>query len=113
MQERVLKLLEFDKILAMLAGCCVSEPGRERALKLRPLTELEGVRLLQDETQEAEIYLAALEAHPVAAFSDAGGALNRSRVGAMLSMRELLDVAGQASRVPTRARAGTSLKGTF
>ncbi|MGI5907902.1 MAG: endonuclease MutS2 [Christensenellales bacterium] len=107
MQERVLRLLEFDKILAMLAGCCVSEPGKESALKLRPLTEAEGVRLLQDETQEAESYLAALEAHPVTAFSDAGAALKRSRVGAMLSMRELLDVAGvlRASRVLRRALA--------
>ena len=104
MQERVLRLLEFDKILAMLAGCCVSEPGRERALKLRPLTELEGVRLLQDETQEAEIYLAALEAHPVAAFSDAGGALNRSRVGAMLSMRELLETCEQIAMTPLDPR---------
>ncbi|MFZ5973924.1 MAG: endonuclease MutS2 [Bacillota bacterium] len=97
----MLKLLEFDKILAMLRDCCVSEPGRAHALKVRPRSEADGVRLLQDETQEAESYLAALETHPVIAFEDAGDALKRSRIGAALCMRELLGIAGvlRASRL--------------
>lgn len=101
MRERVLKLLEFDKILRLLRECCVSEPGKAFASLVRPKTDADGVRFLQDETQEAESYLAALDSYPVLAFDDAGDALRRCRVGAVLSMRELLDVAGvlRAARV--------------
>ena len=101
MQERVLRLLEFDKILGMLRECCVSGPGKAHALTVRPRTDPGGVRFLQEETQEAESYLAALETYPVLAFDDAGDALKRSRVGAMLTMRELLEIAAvlRASRV--------------
>ena len=36
MNKKVYTKLEFDKILAMLAGKTLSDPGREAALSLRP-----------------------------------------------------------------------------
>lgn len=50
--EQVLVRLEFDKILEQLARHTISSLGRERALALRPVDDLERVRAYQAETDE-------------------------------------------------------------
>ncbi len=113
MPEKTAKLLEFDKILEMLSACCVSEPGKAAACRIEPRPDLTGVAFLQDETQAAETCLLALDTYPVIAFADAGDAVRRSRVGAALSMRELLDVAGvlRAARLLKHALLDAELEG--
>ncbi len=113
MPEKTAKLLEFDKILEMLSACCVSEPGKAAARRIEPRPDLTGVAFLQDETQAAETCLLALDTYPVIAFADAGDAVGRSRVGAALSMRELLDVAGvlRAARLLKHALLDAELEG--
>ena len=54
MDKRVYAKLEFDKILNMLSEKALSEPGREAARSLAPLTDAQGVAALQNETLEAE-----------------------------------------------------------
>jgi DNA mismatch repair protein MutS2 len=44
MRERDLKALEFDKVVALITGLAVSEPGRRRAAALRPSTDPDEVR---------------------------------------------------------------------
>jgi DNA mismatch repair protein MutS2 len=44
MRERDLKALEFDKVVALITGLAVSEPGRRRAAALRPSTNPYEVR---------------------------------------------------------------------
>ena len=54
--NKVLKTLEYDKILEKLrlhCGCCVS---RELAEELRPLDELDDVNASLQLTEEAESY---------------------------------------------------------
>ena len=43
MRERDLQVLEFDKVLQLLAGCALSSAGQEACLALRPQTTAEEV----------------------------------------------------------------------
>ena len=51
--NKVLKTLEYDKILNSLSAKADSAPGKESALSLRPLTDLKTIDLLQKQTQDA------------------------------------------------------------
>ena len=53
MNDKVLKTLEYDKIIAMLAEYAGSEPGRQRCLELRPVSDHGTVSRLQQETFDA------------------------------------------------------------
>ncbi len=101
MKDKVLNNLEYNKILTMLQEGCVSELGKQSAEALRPSSCLDEVVFMQDETAEAQAYLTTLDVYPVIAFDDASSALKRSKIGAVLSMRELLCVASvmRAARV--------------
>ena len=45
MESRTFELLEFPKILGVLSGLAVSEPGISACLKLKPFTSLDSIRL--------------------------------------------------------------------
>ena len=45
MESRTFELLEFPKILGVLSGLAVSEPGVSACLKLKPFTSLDSIRL--------------------------------------------------------------------
>ena len=53
MNLKVLKTLEYDKIISMLARCAGSEPGRQLCLELKPSTQRDSVDSLQQETFDA------------------------------------------------------------
>jgi DNA mismatch repair protein MutS2 len=53
--EHTLRVLEFDKVLALLAAEVSFSVGREFALATRPRTDIEGVRALQRETAEMRL----------------------------------------------------------
>lgn len=53
MNERVLKTLEYKKILDMLKNYAGSEPGKNLCTKLLPLTDLESIEKMQKETADA------------------------------------------------------------
>ena len=61
MDKKTLSTLEYHTILAALADQCNFNPARERAAQLQPLTDLDQVRALQEETAEA---LALITLHP-------------------------------------------------
>ena len=44
MRDRDLKALEFDKVIALLAGLAVSQPGRDAIADLQPASEPAEVR---------------------------------------------------------------------
>ena len=93
MQERNLRVLEFPKILNMLAELTVTEPGKALALALQPESDAETVRTLQAQTEECGTVLAYNGANPMAYFSDVRPYLKLAAVGSTLSMKALLDVA--------------------
>jgi len=93
MDERVLSLLEFDKILDRLSSFAASDVGRENALNLRPSPDASAVRTLLQQTAEAEtVYLHGGQS-PVEGFTDTRPTLRRIHAAQALSIRELLAVA--------------------
>ena len=105
MDKRVLKKLEFDKILDMLAEKALSDPGRDAALALKPSTDIAGVQHLQSETLEAEGILMRQPSSPMQSFSDISAEVARLKTGADLGCGELLRVLG-VQKAARRAKKG-------
>ena len=85
--------LELDKILKMLAARAPIEDAKQRALSLRPETDLKKVNHLLSETDDA-FRLSSGYGSP--SFGNAKNIANpvaRAQNGGILSMRELLDIA--------------------
>ncbi len=91
--ERSLLKLELDQILEQLAQCAGSEEGRAACRKLRPLSDLEDVQALLDETTAAS-QLSERKGHPsFAGVSDVSAAVERADRGGVLQPVELLRIA--------------------
>ena len=50
MNAKVLKTLEYNKIIARLTEHATSDPGRKLCRELTPMTELDDIRAAQRET---------------------------------------------------------------
>ena len=70
MKERTLRVLEFIKILDMLASFAVTDMGREACEKLTPLSDLAQVNEALEETEEAQVILTYLGDSPLIGFPD-------------------------------------------
>ena len=92
--ERSLYKLELDKVLEQLAACAGSENGKEVCRNLRPVSDLEDVQQLLDETTAASD-LATRKGNPsFAGVTDVSAALERADRGGCLQPAELLRIAG-------------------
>ncbi|OQB23870.1 MAG: Endonuclease MutS2 [Firmicutes bacterium ADurb.Bin182] len=92
MKEKILTLLEYDKIielLALRAACCI---GREKCERLRPLYGFREVEKLMELTAQAETVLIKTGRNPVDDFPDMRGALKRAHAAFALSPGELLGI---------------------
>ena len=92
--EKSLKTLELDRVLNMLSGHCVTEEGKELALKLMPTDDIDEVRVLLRETSDAN-HMVELKGSP--AFRDVKNvkpSLQRADRGGSLNTVELLRVGG-------------------
>ena len=105
MQKRNLRVLEYYKILDMLATHVVTDMGREACLALEPSSDPEEIRAMQAQTEEANTVLAYNGANPMAYFKDVREYLKLAAVGSTLSPKALLDVAEalKAARVVRNA----------
>ena len=93
MNERNIRVLEFTKILEMLAERAVTDPGREAARALRPSGDADTVRRWQAETEEASTVIAYNGSNPMAWFTDVRPFLKLAKAGGTLSPKALLQVA--------------------
>jgi len=93
MEDRTLRILEFDKIIAMLAEKCVSRPGRDMALALKPENQKLLIDNALDETNEAVGFILRNGSSPMRMFLSVRDSVKRAQIGGMLSMRQLLDIA--------------------
>lgn len=91
MDDRTLRVLEFDRIISILAQLTVSTMGRELALQLKPSADEMTIVKLLDETSEAESVITALGSSPLSGFPDVRNTLKRAEIGATLSIAELID----------------------
>ena len=70
MQKRNLRVLEYYKILDMLATHVITDMGREACLNLEPSSNPDEIRDMQAQTEEANTILAYNGANPMAYFKD-------------------------------------------
>jgi DNA mismatch repair protein MutS2 len=92
LNAKILKTLEFEKILHRLSSHAETSLGKEAAEHLDPLGDFEGVKLRLQATDEA-VNVERLKGNaPFGGIRDIRSALHRSRIGGMLSPSELLDI---------------------
>ncbi|HHW08974.1 MAG TPA: endonuclease MutS2 [Firmicutes bacterium] len=90
MNERTLRVLEYDKILRHLGERCASSLGREAALELRPWTDYYLVQMKLQETAEAIYMLESFGPAPFGGLHDIRSFLRRAEAGGLLLPEQLL-----------------------
>ena len=91
--EKSLLKLELDRVLEMLAECAGSLEGKEACRRVRPVSDLEDVQLMLDQTTAA-YNLCTRKGNP--AFGDVrdvSASLERADLGGSLQPKELLHIA--------------------
>lgn len=92
MNDKALKVLEFDKIRQRLEGFMECGLGKERAMELKPYSQIEKVKELLQETDEAKRLLDMDKDVPFGGISDIREALVHAQKGLVLSPPDLLAV---------------------
>ena len=107
MNAKVLRVLEYDKVIRMLEDKATSAPGRELCRALVPMTDLSEIEAAQEETAAA---LARIFRKGSISFGNnrpLGMSLRSLEIGSTLSAPELLGIAGlleNAARVKNYGR---------
>ncbi len=91
--EKTLKILEYDKIKEMLVECASTDGAKARAKALMPSDDVDSVRQRQIRTADAKRLINAKGYPSFSAPESTTGAAERAYKGALLSPRELLDIA--------------------
>ncbi len=108
MNKRTLRVLEYTKILDMLASYAVSPGAKRLCLKTKPLTERVRIEELQQNTRDA--YL-RLEQHGSCSFSgvrDIRGSVKMLEIKSAISQEELLNIASLLETADTVKGYGSS-----
>ncbi|MCA1021845.1 endonuclease MutS2 [Halobacillus litoralis] len=93
MNQRILHVLEYKKIIEQLNEQAASSLGKEKTAALKPSSDLDEVRQLQRETDEAGQVL-RLKGHvPLGGIFDIKPSIKRTTIGGTLSPLECLDIA--------------------
>ncbi|NLX77867.1 MAG: endonuclease MutS2 [Clostridiaceae bacterium] len=93
MNEKVIKVLEFDKIIEKLKDRASSRPGKELAESLVPSVDFDEVKQLQKETTDAVICILRKGSPPLGGIHDIMPFIRRAEAGGMLNPGELLKIA--------------------
>ena len=99
--DKSLKTLEYDVILAKLATLAQSPGGKALALELRPIYDIAQAQFMLDCTAEADHILFDLSISPSFDVIDIHEAVGRAKKGATLSIPELLEI-GRCLRIGRR-----------
>lgn len=107
MNSKVLRVLEYHKIIDRLTEKASSEPGKRLASALVPMTDLEEIRTAQIQTSDALGRLFAKGSTSFGSNKDLGMSLKSLEVGSVLSIAELLRIASfleNVSRIKSYGR---------
>ena len=99
MNQKVLKTLEYNKIIDILTDKADSEPGKKLCRELTPSTDLEEIRQAQAETKDALARLFKVGSTSFGNNRDLGFSIRSLEVGSTLSMIELLKIARMLDNV--------------
>ena len=92
--EKSLLKLELDQVLELLRECAGSQDGKEACLRLRPVSDLEEVQLLQHQTTAASDLCTRKGNPSFSGVTDVSASLERAERGGTLQPVELLRIAG-------------------
>ncbi len=97
--NKYLKTLELDKILEMLAELASNDETRHMALAVRPDTDLERVRYENTKTNQALALSIQFGLPPFHSFKDISTSAKRAKSGAVISLRDLMDIAAMLRQI--------------
>jgi DNA mismatch repair protein MutS2 len=104
MDERTLRVLEFDKMIYRLKSLCASDLGKELAEEVVPSSQFSVVERRLKETTDAVDFILRRGNPPLGGLHDIRSSLKRVEIGAVLNPGELL-------RVSDTLRTARNLKG--
>ena len=111
MNEKVLRTLEYNKIIGMLANKANSAPGKKLCRELVPSTDLGEIRRSQRQTADALRRLFRFGSTSFGNNKDLGYSIRSLEVGSTLSILELLNIASCWTMCPaSRPMAGRTGK---
>ncbi len=93
MNSKVLRVLEYNKIIERLTDKATSEQGRKLTAALEPMTDLEAIKKAQTETADALGYLFRKGSTSFGGNKDLGMCIRSLEIGSTLSIAELLRIA--------------------
>lgn len=93
MNERITNVLEFDKVIRQLQTYAETSLGKERCTKVAPSSQINSVKRLQLETDEAMQVERLNKTIPLGGIVDIRASLKRTEMGGVLSSGECLGVA--------------------
>ena len=99
MNQKVLKTLEYDKIIELLSQKADSEPGKKLCRELVPSTDLSEIRKNQAETRDALNRLFQSGSTSFGSNKDLGFSIKSLEIGSILSITELLKIAAMLDNV--------------
>lgn len=99
MNQKVLKTLEYNKIIDILTDKADSEPGKKLCQELTPSTDLEEIRTAQRKTKDALARLFKVGSTSFGSNRDLGFSIRSLEVGSSLSISELLKIAAMLDNV--------------
>ena len=92
MNEKTLRVLEFNKVVKLLSNEAQTMIGKHICNEIKPETSLGKVRILQEETDEAFSVLRLDKTVPLGGITDIKPSLKRSVIGSVLSASECLNI---------------------
>lgn len=92
MNDKTIKVLEFDKIREKLASFAASELGKKLARELLPKFNYDEVRALLKETSDAVDVIIKRNNIPLAGIHDIKASLRHAEIGAILNASELIRI---------------------
>ncbi len=90
MEERTLRVLEFNRIKEMLSSFAVCGEAKQRCAALTPVTDIYEAQKLLNLTAEAEALIIKKSSPPISPVRNIVASAKRSEAGGVLSMGELL-----------------------
>ena len=92
MNERALKVLEYNKIIDSLTDCAGSALGKEKCRALVPLTKLDDIREMQQETADALSRIYRKGSLSFSGIHDVRASIRRLEISSCLGAGELMHI---------------------
>lgn len=92
MNDKTLKVLEYNKIIDKVSEKAESKLGKEMVKNIKPITDLNKINYLQQETEEAFKLLMKIGSPPLYGIYDISRELKMAEIGGVLTPNDLLMV---------------------